>query len=171
MEQGNVIDQFYIVCQGKKIKCLCEAIESDITYHIGKQEAKLALRVNSAAYHGDLYQLKSLIQTEADPKKTDYDGRSPLTRNATGLVALAIAMGLGAFTHTLGTLVPVIRASGFATVAAATTIGTVVGVTEINVMNTGDGSNNDSVMEMLNQMAIQLQQQNNWTFLQACQYV
>ncbi|THG11059.1 hypothetical protein TEA_023390 [Camellia sinensis var. sinensis] len=48
------------------------------------------------------------------------------TRNATGLVAPAIAAGLGALTHTLGTLVPVIRASAFATVAAATAIGTVV---------------------------------------------
>ena len=49
------------------------------------------------------------------------------TRNAKGLVALAIVVGLGAFTHTLGTLVPVIGASGFATVAAAIAIGTVVG--------------------------------------------
>ncbi|XP_028100515.1 uncharacterized protein LOC114299868 isoform X4 [Camellia sinensis] len=49
------------------------------------------------------------------------------TRNATWLVALAIIVGLGALTHTLGTLVPVIEASGFATAAAATTIRTVVG--------------------------------------------
>ncbi|CAL5361186.1 unnamed protein product [Camellia sinensis] len=34
---------------------------------------------------------------------------------------------MGALTHTLGTLVPVIRASGFATAAAATAIGTVIG--------------------------------------------
>ncbi|KAL7177299.1 hypothetical protein ACSBR2_030618 [Camellia fascicularis] len=47
------------------------------------------------------------------------------TRNATRLVASAIAKGLGALTHTLGTLVPVIAASEFAT--AATTIRTVVG--------------------------------------------
>ncbi|KAL7181287.1 hypothetical protein ACSBR1_040210 [Camellia fascicularis] len=47
------------------------------------------------------------------------------TRNATGLVAPAIAAGLGALTHTLGTLVPVIRASGFATIIAAATIRTV----------------------------------------------
>ncbi|PRQ42290.1 putative cGMP-dependent kinase [Rosa chinensis] len=30
-------------------------LESDITFHIGKQEAELALKVNSAAYHGDLH--------------------------------------------------------------------------------------------------------------------
>ncbi|KAF5480040.1 hypothetical protein F2P56_000815 [Juglans regia] len=53
-------------------------LESDITFHIGKQEAELALKVNSAAYHGDLYQLKGFIRTGGDPNKTDYDGRSPL---------------------------------------------------------------------------------------------
>ena len=49
------------------------------------------------------------------------------TRNATGLVALAIVVGLGALTHTLGTLVLVIRTTGFATTAVASTIGTIVG--------------------------------------------
>ncbi|XP_062107641.1 potassium channel SKOR isoform X2 [Humulus lupulus] len=53
-------------------------LESDITFHIGKQEAELALKVNSSAYHGDLHQLKSLIRAGADPNKKDYDGRSPL---------------------------------------------------------------------------------------------
>ncbi|THG05245.1 hypothetical protein TEA_026872 [Camellia sinensis var. sinensis] len=49
------------------------------------------------------------------------------TRNATGLVALAIAVGLGSLTHTLGTLVRVIGASGFATATAAIVVETVVG--------------------------------------------
>nr|CAC17380.1 guard cell outward rectifying K+ channel [Arabidopsis thaliana] len=53
-------------------------LESDIVIHIGKQEAELALKVNSAAFQGDFYQLKSLIRSGADPNKTDYDGRSPL---------------------------------------------------------------------------------------------
>lgn len=53
-------------------------LESDIAFHIGKHEAELALKVNSAAYHGDLHQLKSLIHAGADPNKKDYDGRSPL---------------------------------------------------------------------------------------------
>ncbi|THG18525.1 hypothetical protein TEA_015223 [Camellia sinensis var. sinensis] len=48
------------------------------------------------------------------------------TRNATGLVAPAIAVDLGALTYTLGTFVPVIGASGFATAAGATALGTVV---------------------------------------------
>ena len=48
------------------------------------------------------------------------------TRNATGLVAPAIATSLGALTYTLGTLVPMIGASGFATAATTTVIGTVV---------------------------------------------
>jgi CRP-like cAMP-binding protein len=55
-------------------------LESDITFHIGKQEAELILRVNSAAFYGDLHQLKSLIRAGADPKNTDYDGRTPLVR-------------------------------------------------------------------------------------------
>ncbi|CAL5391809.1 unnamed protein product [Camellia sinensis] len=51
------------------------------------------------------------------------------TRNAIELVVSAIAAGLGALTHTLGTLVPVIGANGFATATAATAtaIGTIVG--------------------------------------------
>ncbi|RLM54412.1 potassium channel KOR1 [Panicum miliaceum] len=53
-------------------------LESDITFHIGKQEAELILRVNSAAFYGDLHQLKSLIRAGADPKNADYDGRTPL---------------------------------------------------------------------------------------------
>ncbi|GMP56931.1 hypothetical protein CsSME_00021221 [Camellia sinensis var. sinensis] len=36
-------------------------------------------------------------------------------------------------------------------------------------MNPWDGSNHDEIMEMLNQMAVQLQQEQNCTFLQACQ--
>ncbi|KAI8540936.1 hypothetical protein RHMOL_Rhmol08G0023500 [Rhododendron molle] len=64
--------------QGKESNVRLKQLESDITFHIGKQESELALRVNSAAYHGDLHQLKSLIRAGADPNKTDYDGRSPL---------------------------------------------------------------------------------------------
>ncbi|WOL06611.1 potassium channel KOR1-like isoform X1 [Canna indica] len=59
-------------------------LESDITFLIGKQEAELALRVNSAAYYGDLRHLQGLIRAGADPKKTDYDGRSPLHLAASG---------------------------------------------------------------------------------------
>ncbi|KAI0523222.1 hypothetical protein KFK09_005616 [Dendrobium nobile] len=53
-------------------------LESDITLHIGRQESELALKVNNAASHGDLHHLKGLIRAGADPKKTDYDGRSAL---------------------------------------------------------------------------------------------
>lgn len=64
--------------EGKESNLRLKQLESDITFHINKQEAELALRVNSAAYYGDLYQLKGLIRAGADPNKTDYDGRSPL---------------------------------------------------------------------------------------------
>ncbi|CAL5381497.1 unnamed protein product [Camellia sinensis] len=63
----------------------------------------------------------------ATKEVTSLEVASFETRNATWLVALAIIAGLGALTHTLGTLVPVIEASEFATAAAATTIRTVVG--------------------------------------------
>ncbi|KAG8383669.1 hypothetical protein BUALT_Bualt04G0037900 [Buddleja alternifolia] len=64
--------------EGKESNIRVKQVESDITFHIAKQEAELALRLNSAAYYGDLYQLKSLIRAGADLNKTDYDGRSPL---------------------------------------------------------------------------------------------
>ncbi|XP_062150835.1 potassium channel SKOR-like [Alnus glutinosa] len=81
----NVLDIYFYdgrkilnnLLEGKESNRI-KQLESDITFHIGKQEAELALKVNSAAYHGDLYQLKGLIRTGADPNKTDYDGRSPL---------------------------------------------------------------------------------------------
>ncbi|KAM3188840.1 hypothetical protein ACQJBY_067662 [Aegilops geniculata] len=59
---------------GKRVK----HVESDITFHIGKQEEELTLRVNNAAFYGDLHQLTGLIRAGANPKNTDYDGRSPL---------------------------------------------------------------------------------------------
>ncbi|CAN6478972.1 unnamed protein product [Victoria cruziana] len=57
-------------------------LESDITFHIVKKEAELALRVNNAAYHGELYHLKGFIRAGVDPNKTDYDGRSALHLSA-----------------------------------------------------------------------------------------
>lgn len=68
------------VWQEKETNERIKKLESDIVIHIGKQEAELALKVNSAAFQGDFYQLKSLIRSGADPNKTDYDGRSPLVR-------------------------------------------------------------------------------------------
>ncbi|KAL8150722.1 hypothetical protein V2J09_020530 [Rumex salicifolius] len=66
------------ILEGKQAKYHMKEIESEITYHIGKQEDELTLKVNNAAYHGDLFQLKSLVRAGADPKKADYDGRTPL---------------------------------------------------------------------------------------------
>lgn len=44
--------------------------------------------MNNAAYQGDLHLLQGLIRAGADPKKTDYDGRSPLVSNMTNNVNL-----------------------------------------------------------------------------------
>ncbi|CAN6906269.1 unnamed protein product [Brassica oleracea] len=64
--------------EGKESNERIKKLESDVMIHIGKQEAELALKVNSAAFQGDIYQLKSLVRSGADPNKTDYDGRAPL---------------------------------------------------------------------------------------------
>ncbi|KAG7032738.1 Potassium channel SKOR [Cucurbita argyrosperma subsp. argyrosperma] len=82
----NILDIYFYdgrkilnnLLEGKESNLRVKQLESDISFHIGKQEAELALKVNSAAYHGDLYQLKGLVRAGADPNKTDYDGRSPL---------------------------------------------------------------------------------------------
>ncbi|XP_078159636.1 potassium channel KOR1-like isoform X1 [Carex rostrata] len=83
---SNILEIYFVdgrtiltnLSEGSEAGSRIKQLESDITFHIGKQEAELALRVNCAAFYGDLYQLKSLIRAGADPKKTDYDGRSPL---------------------------------------------------------------------------------------------
>ncbi|CAL5189896.1 unnamed protein product [Lathyrus oleraceus] len=82
---SNILDIYFY--DGKKVldnlvegkeSIRGKQLESDITFHIGKLESELALKVNRAAFDGDMYQLKSLIRAGADPKKTDYDGRAPL---------------------------------------------------------------------------------------------
>ncbi|KAK9062199.1 hypothetical protein SSX86_019385 [Deinandra increscens subsp. villosa] len=64
--------------EGKERDARMKHLVTDLTTHIGMQEAELSLRLNSAAFNGDLSQIKSLIRSGADPNKKDYDGRSPL---------------------------------------------------------------------------------------------
>ncbi|KAK1586734.1 hypothetical protein Q3G72_005621 [Acer saccharum] len=64
--------------EGKDLHLQSKILESDITLYIEKTESELATRLNRAANDGDFYRLKRLIGVGADPKKTDYDGRSPL---------------------------------------------------------------------------------------------
>ncbi|CAA7057536.1 unnamed protein product [Microthlaspi erraticum] len=78
--------------EGKQTNERVKKLESDLMIHIGKQEAELALKLNSAAFQGDIYHLKSLIRAGADPNKQitmeddhfmdpnseDYDHRKPL---------------------------------------------------------------------------------------------
>ncbi|KAA0062380.1 hypothetical protein IC582_021448 [Cucumis melo] len=102
----NILDIYFYdgrkilnnLLEGKETNLRIKQLESDITFHIGKQEAELALKVNSAAYNGDLYQLKGLVRAGADPNKTDYDGRSPLhlaaSRGFEDIVAFLIQEGV-----------------------------------------------------------------------------
>ncbi|CAN1253801.1 Potassium channel GORK [Linum perenne] len=53
-------------------------LESDVTLDIMKSETELVTRLNSVAFDGDLYKLKRLLIEGLDPKRTDYNGRSPL---------------------------------------------------------------------------------------------
>lgn len=53
-------------------------LETDITFLIAEQEVELSLKVNNAAYHGKFSHLKNLVKAGADPKRADYDGRTPL---------------------------------------------------------------------------------------------
>ncbi|PWA51284.1 potassium channel, voltage-dependent, EAG/ELK/ERG, Ankyrin repeat-containing domain protein [Artemisia annua] len=64
--------------QGKESDVHMKHMVSEIKAHIEIQEAQLALRLNNAAYNGDLTQLKNLIRAGADPNKKNFDGRSPL---------------------------------------------------------------------------------------------
>ncbi|KAG5099886.1 hypothetical protein JHK82_044938 [Glycine max] len=86
-EANVVMDRTHFTCLGPnqpsnfthgKEYLQDKQLESDITFHVGKQEAELALTVNNVVFNRDLYQLKGLIRARADPNKTDYDGRSPL---------------------------------------------------------------------------------------------
>ncbi|CAM8995843.1 unnamed protein product [Rhodiola kirilowii] len=64
--------------EGKESSVQKKLLESDVILHIGRHESELAMRVNCAIYSGDLHLLKHLVEAGADPKMTDYDGRSPL---------------------------------------------------------------------------------------------
>lgn len=64
--------------QGKDSNVRKKILESDVTLLILKHESELAMRVNCAAYDGDFYRLKHIVGAGADPRTTDYNGRSPL---------------------------------------------------------------------------------------------
>ncbi|KAL6001268.1 hypothetical protein ACLOJK_007000 [Asimina triloba] len=89
---------FSNIVEGKESSIRVKQLESNTSFHVGIYESELASRVNSAAYQGDLYRLKGLIREGADPKKTDYDGRSPLHLAASGgyedIVSFLIQQGV-----------------------------------------------------------------------------
>lgn len=64
--------------QGRTTNLQNKILESDIVLHIGQHESEFTMKLNCAAYYGDLHRLKRLVTAGADTSKTDYDGRSPL---------------------------------------------------------------------------------------------
>ncbi|XP_017242282.2 potassium channel SKOR isoform X1 [Daucus carota subsp. sativus] len=64
--------------EGKTTILQNKILESDIVLHIGQHESELAMKLNCAAFYGDLPRLKRLVAAGADTSNTDYDGRSPL---------------------------------------------------------------------------------------------
>ncbi|KAL7217469.1 hypothetical protein ACSBR2_010841 [Camellia fascicularis] len=115
------------------------SMDATLTYKVEALELQRQRRQLQTQYDMHSGQASALIQgrrarvaaTSSVLKNTNVRLKDTVnqTRNATGLVALAIVVGLCVLTHTLGTLIHVIGASGFATATAeaATTIGTVVG--------------------------------------------
>lgn len=83
---ANILQLYFVdgrqilnnLLEGTDTELRIKQLESDITYLIAKEEAELALRVNSAACNGDLHHVKNLIRAGADPRKVDYDGRTAL---------------------------------------------------------------------------------------------
>ncbi|KAK4750829.1 hypothetical protein SAY87_004311 [Trapa incisa] len=84
--------------QGKDSNLRKKILESDISLLIVKHELELAMRVNCAAYDGDLYRLKRLVGAGSDPRMTDYNGRSPLhvsaSRGQEKIVSFLIEQGV-----------------------------------------------------------------------------
>ncbi|KAF3624700.1 Potassium channel SKOR [Capsicum annuum] len=58
--------------QGKESNLRMKQLESDIALHIGKHEVELALKLNSAAYHGDLHQLRHLAASRGYEDITSF---------------------------------------------------------------------------------------------------
>ncbi|CAL5323124.1 unnamed protein product [Camellia sinensis] len=105
-----------------KLRASMESILDDVCFDGSKEIFSSSWGSSRHDGHSSEYPIGQVV---ADMESVQYPWGEG-TRNATGLVASAIAVGLGALTHTLGTFVLVTGASGFATAAVATAIGTVV---------------------------------------------
>ncbi|CAL5364313.1 unnamed protein product [Camellia sinensis] len=105
-----------------KLRASMESILDDVCFDGSKEIFSSSWGSSRHDGHSSKYPIGQVV---ADMESVQYPWGEG-TRNATGLVASAIAVGLGALTHTLGTFVLVTGASGFATAAVATAIGTVV---------------------------------------------
>ncbi|CAA6664280.1 unnamed protein product [Spirodela intermedia] len=95
---------FKNLLEGNESTLQIKQLESDVSFHIGKQEAELALKVNNAAFHGDLHHLKAskgyedvcqfLIKEGAEIDRRDKFGNTPMLeaiRNGHDRVAALMA--------------------------------------------------------------------------------
>ncbi|XP_054786421.1 potassium channel SKOR-like [Prosopis cineraria] len=53
-------------------------LQSNFFLTVENHETEMVMRMNCAAYEGNIHFLKRLIESGVDPNKTDYDDRSPL---------------------------------------------------------------------------------------------
>ncbi|XP_028756660.1 potassium channel SKOR [Neltuma alba] len=68
--------------EGKDSSIQQKLLQSNFSLILENHEKEMVMRMNCAAYEGDIHFLKRLIESGADPNKTDYDGRSPLLISA-----------------------------------------------------------------------------------------
>ncbi|KAG6387615.1 hypothetical protein SASPL_152807 [Salvia splendens] len=80
-DRRKVMTNLMELCQRKESNLRLKQSKLDIMVQVSKQRAALILRVNNAVFDGDLYQLKSIIRSGADPNMkfyTDNFGNTPL---------------------------------------------------------------------------------------------
>ncbi|KAI9080052.1 hypothetical protein K1719_037985 [Acacia pycnantha] len=76
LADGRVILNNFL--EGKDSSLQQKLLQSNFSLTLENREIEMVMRMNCAAYEGDIYFLKRLIESGADPNKTGYDGRSPL---------------------------------------------------------------------------------------------
>ncbi|XP_042038952.1 potassium channel SKOR-like isoform X2 [Salvia splendens] len=77
-DSRKVMTNVFDLCQRKESNLRLKQSKLDIMVQVSKQRAALILRVHNAVFDGDLYQLKSIIRSGADPNMKFYTGETAL---------------------------------------------------------------------------------------------